>query len=423
MTLSLLLFLVAIIILIACSAFFSGSETALTAASRARMLAMEKAGEERAGLVNQLIEKRDRLIGALLLGNNLVNILASALATSFFIELFGQAGVVYATITLTVVIVIFAEVLPKSWAISDPDRFSLRVSPVIRWVVVLFGPATKVITGLVRQILAIFKVNLDKDTALLSAREELRGTVAILHQEGSVIKDERDRLDGLLDLHELEVSDVMIHRTKMESLDIDMASDKIIAKVIESPYTRIPVWKEEADNIIGFLHSKDVLRAMASQNGKSREISIKKIISEPWFVPETTSLQSQLNAFLHRNAHIALVVDEYGEVEGLVTLEDILEEIVGDIADEHDQNIKGFDPQADGSFIVEGTLPIRDLNRALDWELPDEEATTVAGLVIHEAQMIPEEKQTFTFYGKRFVILKREKNRITQLRIRTLQNH
>ncbi len=420
MTFSLLLLLIAILVLIVLSAFFSGSETALTAISRARMLALEKNGSHRAGLINRLIDKRDRLIGALLIGNNLVNILASALATSFFIEMFGASGVVFATIAMTIIVVIFAEVLPKSWAIANPDRFALRVSPLVGWIVTIFAPVTKLVTLLVRRILDMVGINLDKDSSLLSAHDELRGAVAMLHKEGSVIKDERDRLDGLLDLQELEVSDIMIHRTKMESLDIDQPPEKIVAHVMDSSFTRLPVWQDEPDNIIGFLHAKDVLRAMAGQSRKPAELDIAKLLTEPWFVPETTSLQGQLNAFLRRKAHIALVVDEYGEVEGLVTLEDILEEIVGEIADEHDLDIKGFDPQADGSVIVEGSLPIRDLNRALDWDLPDEEATTVAGLVIHEAQMIPEEKQTFTFYGRRFVVLKREKNRITQLRIRTL---
>ncbi len=420
MILSLAAVFLAILILIMLSAFFSGSETALTATSRARMMALEKNGNGKAGLVNRLIEKRDRLIGAILLGNNLVNILASALATSFFIELFGAAGVVYATIIMTIIVVVFAEVLPKSWAISDPDRFALSISTPIRWVVFLFGPITALVTGVVRKILSKSGVNLTPETSLLSAHEELRGAVALLHRDGSVVKDDRDRLGGLLDLHELEVSDVMIHRTNMESLDIDTPVKKIVSKVIESPYTRLPVWQNEPDNIIGFIHAKDVLRAMANRGKKASELDITKIISKPWFVPETTSLQNQLNAFLRQKTHIALVVDEYGEVEGLVTLEDILEEIVGEIADEHDQEITGFDPQADGSVIVEGSLPIRDLNRALDWDLPDEEATTVAGLVIHEAQMIPDEKQTFTFYGKRFAILKREKNRITKLRIRNV---
>ncbi len=420
MTFSLALLLLAILILILISAFFSGSETALTATSRARMLAREKNGDKRAGLVNHLTDKRDQLIGAILLGNNLVNILASALATSVFIEIFGAPGVFYATIIMTIIVVIFAEVLPKSWAISDPDWFALRVSTQIRWIVLLFGPITNIVSFIVRKILSAFGVNLNKNTSLLSAHEELRGTVAILHQEGAVVKDDRDRLGGLLDLRELEVSDVMIHRTNMQSLDIDTPAKKIVAKVINSPFTRLPVWKGEPDNIVGFIHAKDVLRTMASKNNKISDLDISKIISKPWFVPETTSLQDQLDAFLRQKTHIALVVDEYGEVEGLVTLEDILEEIVGEIADEHDQEIAGFDPQSDGSVIVEGTLPIRDLNRALDWELPDEEATTVAGLVIHEAQMIPEEKQTFTFYGKRFVVLKRDRNRIAQLRIRTV---
>lgn len=421
MTLSLIGLLLAILILILLSAFFSGSETALTATSRARMLSLEKAGDKKAGLVNRLIDKRDRLIGAILIGNNLVNILASALATSLFIELFGAAGVLYATIVMTVIVVIFAEVLPKSWAISDPDWFALRISRPIRMIVLLFGPVTNVVTGIVRRLLSAFGVNLNKNTSLLSAHEELRGTVAILHQEGSVIKGDRDRLGGLLDLHELEVSDVMIHRTKMQSLDIDTPAKKIVTQVINSPFTRLPVWQDEPDNIVGFIHAKDVLRTMAAKNNRISDLDISKIISKPWFVPETTSLQDQLDAFLRKKAHIALVVDEYGEVEGLVTLEDILEEIVGEIADEHDQEIAGFNPQSDGSVIVEGTLPIRDLNRALDWELPDEEATTVAGLVIHEAQMIPEEKQTFTFYGKRFAVLKRDRNRIAQLRIRSVK--
>ena len=420
MIISLISVFLAIIILILLSAFFSGSETALTATSRAKMLAMEKSGDTKARLVNRLIQKRDKLIGAILLGNNLVNILASALATSFFIELFGAAGVVYATIIMTIIVVIFAEVLPKSWAISDPERIALRVATPIRWIVILFSPLTALVTGLVRIILSKSGISLDQESPMMSAREELRGTVDILHRDGSVVKDDRDRLGGLLDLHELEVSDVMIHRTNMESIDIASPTRKIVAKIIESPYTRLPVWRNDPDNIIGFIHAKDVLRTLAVQGKKPSELNINKIISKPWFVPETTTLQNQLNAFLRQKAHIALVVDEYGEVEGLVTLEDILEEIVGEIADEHDQEIKGFNPQADGSVIVEGSLPIRDLNRALDWDLPDEEATTVAGLVIHEAQIIPEEKQTFTFYGKRFVVLKRDRNRIAQLRIRTV---
>lgn len=414
------LIVLAILLLLLASAFFSGSETALTAVSRARIHSKEKNGDERAGLVARLIADREKLIGALLLSNNLVNILASALATGLFISLFGELGVVYATIAMTALVVVFAEVLPKSWAISNPDRFSLAVAPLVNQLVRILGPIAKFVGYCVRWILARFGVDLNEDVSGLAAHEELRGTVDVLHREGAVIKADRDRVGGLLDLHELEVSDVMVHRTSMASLDADDDPQKLVEQILASPHTRIPVWQDKMDNIIGIIHAKDMLRALAATEYNVSAFDIRETMTEPWFVPDSTSLPDQLNAFLRQHAHIALVVDEYGEMEGIVTLEDILEEIVGEIADEHDENMTGLSQQVDGSVIVDGTLSIRDINRALDWELPDDEATTVAGLVIHEAQMIPEEKQTFTFHGKRFVVLARERNRITQLRIREL---
>ncbi|MEL6784857.1 MAG: HlyC/CorC family transporter [Pseudomonadota bacterium] len=412
--------LLAVICLIGLSAFFSGSETALTAVSRARIASMEKAGNRRAQLVLRLIDIQEKLLGSLLLSNNLVNILASALATSLFIGLFGDVGVIYATFGMTVLVVIFAEVLPKSWAISNTEKFALTVAPIVNIIVLVFGPITNVITTIVRRVLRVFGVDLDEDSSPLSGHEELRGTVDVLHGDGGVAKDDRDRVGGVLDLHELELSDIMVHRTAMLSVNADDAPEALVEEILSSSRTRLPVWEKETDNIIGIVHAKDTLRALSSLNYDTSQFNIRQTMAEPWFVPESTSLQAQLNAFLQRQAHIALVVDEYGEVEGLVTLEDILEEIVGEIADEHDEELSGLYPQIDGSVVADGSLPIRDINRALDWDLPDEEATTVAGLVIHEAQMIPEEKQTFTFYGKRFVVLRREKNRITSLRIRNL---
>jgi len=419
MTTAYLLLFVAILLLIVMSGFFSGSETALTAASRARMHQLEKNGDKRAGMVTNLIEHREQLIGTLLIGNNIVNILASALATSFFLGLFGEAGVAVATIVMTTLVVIFAEVMPKSIALANADKFAVTVAPVIRVLVIVFAPLAKAVGWLVRRILKMVGAPIGSED-LLTAHEELRGAVEMLHRDGSVIKDDRDRLGGILDLHELEISDVMIHRTNMESINADDPPRQIVKQILSSPYTRIPVWQGNNDNITGVIHSKDVLRSLAGNKKDIDSLDIKKIASKPWFVPETTTLKDQLNAFLRRKAHIALVVDEYGEVEGLVTLEDILEEIVGEIADEHDEEVSGVKAQADGSWIVDGDVQLRDLNRALDWSLPDEEANTVAGLVIHSAQMIPEEKQTFTFYDKRFVIMKREKNRITSLRIRNL---
>lgn len=410
--------LAAIIVLIMLSGFFSGSETALTAVSRARMHSLENNGEAKAGMVNKLIERRDRLIGTLLIGNNLVNILASSLATSLLLNAFGESGVVIATLVMTATLVVFAEVLPKSWAISTPDRFAMFVAPIIRPFVLVVGPLSSFINGIVRYILGLFGVNLASDESMLLPHEEIRGAVDLLHREGSVVKADRDRLGGVLDLGELEVSDVMVHRTSIQLLNADDTSEENVKMILASPYTRLPVWRGETDNIIGVIHAKDVLRALADVNNKSSSIDIMKIAQKPWFVPDTTNLKDQLNAFLRRKAHVAIVVDEYGEVEGLVTLEDILEEIVGEIADEHDLDVQGVHQQADGSVIVDGSVPVRDLNRAFDWTLPDEDATTVAGLVIHESQIIPEEKQTFTFHGMRFIVLKRSKNRITKLSLR-----
>jgi Mg2+/Co2+ transporter CorB len=411
----------AIVVLIIFSAFFSGSETALTATSRARMHTLAQGGDTRAAMVNRLIERRDRLIGALLIGNNLVNILGSSLATSMFLSVFGPTGVVYATIAMTVLLVLFAEVLPKSWAISNPDRFALTVAPVVNLFVLLFGPLSQVVNWIVRRVLGVFGVNLADDSSMLSAHDELRGTVEVLHKEGAFVKADRDRVGGLLDLAELEVTDIMVHRTKMRSVNGDDPAEVIVREILESPYTRMPVWREDTDNIVGIIHAKDLLRALHDVDNDPSKIDVRKIAAKPWFVPDTTSLQDQLNAFLRRKQHVAIVVDEYGEVEGLVTLEDILEEIVGEIADEHDIDVQGVRQEPDGSYLVDGSVPIRDLNRALDWALPDEEATTVAGLVIHEAQMIPNEQQAFTFHGMRFEVIRREKNRLTRLRLRPVE--
>lgn len=406
----------AIFALLGVSFFFSGSETALTAASRARMHQLARNGNARAGLVERLTAERERLIGALLLGNNIVNILASTLAASVLIRIFGEAGIAYATLVMTALVVVFSEVLPKTLALIRPDGFAMTVSPAVRLVVAVFAPITRMIQLLVNLILKLFGFDADRASAI-SGHEELRGTVDFLHSEGEVVKGDRDMLGGVLDLSELEVSDVMVHRTRMLALDAAMPPEELIGAILDSPYTRVPLYKDKQDNIVGVVHAKDLLRAIQKADGELARVAPAKIAYKPWFVPDTTSVQDQLNAFLKRKSHFALVVDEYGEVQGLVTLEDILEEIVGDIVDEHDSGVQGLTKQADGSYIVDGTLPIRDLNRALDWRLPDEEATTIAGLVIHEAKLIPEQGQLFTFHNLRFKILRRAHNRITRLRV------
>ncbi|TPK44589.1 MULTISPECIES: HlyC/CorC family transporter [unclassified Mesorhizobium] len=287
------------------------------------------------------------------------------------------------------------------------------------WIVVAVLAVLIVLAVAMRtRLLAALGYELSRIEPQRSSGDELRGAVDDFRRDGQVVREERDRVGGLFDLEELEVSDVMVHRTNMRSVNADNAPEAVVREILQSPHTRMPLWKGSLDNIVGVLHAKDLLRALNDVGNDFSRIDVMKIASKPWFVPDTTTLQEQLNAFLRRKAHFAVVVDEYGEVEGLVTLEDIIEEIVGEIADEHDVDIQGVKQEADGSVVVDGTVPIRDLNRALDWDLPDEEATTIAGLVIHETQSIPEEKQAFTFHGKRFIVMKRDKNRVARLRIR-----
>jgi len=421
MTLTLGIMLGAAIGLILISAFFSGSETALTTSSRARLHKLEKGGDKRAKIVLDLKEQPERLIGGILLGNNLVNILASSLATSAFLTLFGDTGVVWATLVMTALVLVFGEVMPKTYAIVYPERFSLFVGSTISLLVKIFGPVVIGVEVIVKNVLSLAGVDLTNTGNILSPQDEIRGAIDLHHKEGAVIKKDRDMLGGVLDLSELELSDLMVHRTKMFSIDVSKAPDEIITELLKSGFSRAPVWRDNPDNIIGVLHAKDVLAALQMQNGDASKLNIKAVCTEAWFVPDTTTVNDQLSAFLRRKAHFALVVDEYGEVMGIVTLEDILEEIVGDIADEHDVINADVSREESGSIIVNGAVQIRDLNRANDWSLPDDEANTIAGLVIHEACMIPDKGQAFTFHGFRFEVVGRKRNQITRIRITPLK--
>ena len=421
MSLDLGLTITAILALIFMSAFFSGSETALTATSRARLNEIERRGSRRAALALDLTNMRERLIGALLLGNNLANITASALATAALIKLFGDSGAIIASGVMTVLILIFAEVMPKTYAIAYPDRSAIAVAPIVRVMVAVFGPVVMAVEFIVKRTLRLFGVDIQNNQNVLSAHEELRGAIDLHMKEGTVVKNDRDMLGGLLALQDLEVADIMVHRTKMTMIDGSEDPKDIVAKVLKSGHTRIPVWKDTTDNIIGVLHAKNLFAALQKHNGDAAKIDIEDILTPPWFVPDTRAIPDQLNSFLRRKSHFAIVVDEYGEVQGLVTLEDIIEEIVGDIKDEHDAVATGVRPKPDGTYLVEGSVPIRDLNRAFDWNLPDEEANTVAGLVIHEARMIPEVGQAFSFHGFRFEILKKRKHQVTAIRMSPLK--
>lgn len=409
--------LLIVVLCILLSAFFAGSETALTAASHGRMHTLEKEGDRRAAAVNRLLRQRNRMIAALLLGNTLVTIGSSAFTTSVLNSLVGENGAVYATIIMTALLLVFAEVLPKTLAINYPDAMSLYVAKIITPFVSVFAPVLAAVEFIVRTVLSLAGVDIGHGRTILSPYEELKGAVDIMHEEGNVERSARDMFGGVLDLQVLHVADVMIHRTKMRTIDADLPPVQIVREVLSSPFTRMPLWRERPDNFVGVLHSKDLLRALDAAGGDASKIDIDDVMLAPWFVPEATTLEDQLEAFLKRKTHFALVVDEYGEVMGLVTLEDILEEIVGDIRDEHDLAVQGVRPQPDGSVLVDGSAPVRDLNRVMAWDLPDEEATTIAGLVIHEAGAIPEAGQIFTFHGFRFEVMRRVRNRITALRV------
>jgi Mg2+/Co2+ transporter CorB len=406
-----------VLMLLVFSSFFSSSETALTAASRVRMHAAEKAGDKRATVVSRLMNIRERLLGGILLGNNLVNILASVLTTKLFTNVFGGGGIalVAATAVMTALILIFAEVLPKTYAISQPDKLALIVARPISLIIKVLSPIVLLVQWIVNIVLRVFGI--DTNASAWTAADEIKGAVDLHLQEGGVAKRARDQIYGVLEIGELTVEDVMIHRSNLSMVDLAMPTDELIKSVLSSGHSRLPVYSNNSDNVVGIIHVKDLLAALV-KSGDALAVDVKKLLRESWFVPETTSVVKQLRAFQSKREHFALVVDEYGALMGVITLEDILEEIVGDIQDEYDEELAGVTRYKDGSAVVRGDIAIRDLNRAMDWKLPDDEAVTIAGLVIHESQTIPTKGQAFAYHGYRFEILARERNQIQSLKVR-----
>ena len=402
----------AIGVLLLFSAFFSGAETALTGASKSRMHALEIEGNKRAKMVNQLREQKDRLIGAILLGSNIVNTLSSALATSLFLNLFGGEGVLYATGVMTILLLIFSEVLPKTYCLMRADFVAMKIAPIIRFLMWIFAPILIIVSAILSIMTRMMKVQAS------STEEELRGAIE-LHEteEEQRTHAKRAMLHSILDLADVDVGSIMTHRKGVETVDISQPISVVIDQVLDNAYSRLPVFRDDPDNIVGILHAKALLREISAVNGDFSKVEISRLLSDPWFIPETTILFDQLQAFRERKEHFAIVVDEYGAFKGIVTLEDILEEIVGDIDDEHDVSIPGVRAQPNGSFIVDGTVTIRDLNRAVGWNLPDDKYSTLAGLVLLESKMIPAVGQNFTFYNYRFKILKRQRNQITLIRV------
>ena len=370
-------------------------------------------------MVNKLRKEKESLIGAILLGNNLVNILASALATSLAISLWGDVGVVYATAAMTALVLVFAEVLPKSYAIKRSENVSLTVAPIISLCVTLFAPITQAVKWFITRIFALFGVDVSDENNLFSASEMIRGTIEMHHKEGKMEKHDRDMLDGILELEEIEVEEVMVHRKQVEGLNVDEEIATLIDSAINSPHSRLPVWEGEYTNIIGILHLKTLLQLIHKKGRRNlTRQHIRSILIKPWFIPSTTSLKDQLYAFRQKRQHFALVVDEYGDLQGIVTLEDVIEEIVGEIDDEYDTiDLNGIVELSDNSWMVEGNVGIRDLNRHLEWQLPDEEANTIAGLVLQEARDIPKKGESFALEEFTLIVESRTPTQVTRVRI------
>lgn len=414
-----------ILCLLVMSAFFSGSETALTASSRGKLKQQADKGSKGAEAAMAVTDDSERMIGALLLGNNIVNILSASLATALLTKMFGDSGVALATAVMTVLVLVFGEVMPKTLAITFPEAVAVRVAPIIRVLIFIFSPIVSVVRALVRALLRLVGVKADPNSKILALREEIFGAISLGHSEGAMEKEDRDRLLGALDLGDRTVDEIMLHRRQIEMVDADLPPDELIAEVLASPHSRLPVYRDNEENILGVIHAKDLLREVdrlrRAGDGLDK-LDIVKVAMKPYFIPDTTTLDEQMREFLKRRTHFAIVVDEYGAIQGLITLEDILEEIVGEITDEFDVVTRGSGLTQDdtGAWVVDGAMTIRDLNRAMDWSLPDTEANTVAGLVIHEAQMIPLEGQSFAFHGFRFQVAQRRENRLTKLKVRAL---
>lgn len=403
------------------SAFFAAAETALTAVSRARIYQLVMDGNKRARAVSNLRKQKEAMIGTVLLGYNAVNIAASVLATSLSIRLFGDGeGLVFTTVIMTLLVVIFTEVLPKTYAIHDAERASLALAMPLSFLVKLLYPITRAIQLFIQCLLKCVGVDITKTNTLVSATDVLRGTIELHHREGKMIKQDRDMLGSILDLNDIEVQEIMTHRMEVETLDADLPPDALVKKAVSTMHSRIPLWRDEPDNILGLLHVKDLIKLMGERQKLLTSAEILAICKKPWFIPETTNLHDQLLTFRNKRQHFAFVVDEYGGWQGIVTLEDIIEEIVGDIEDEHDEVGDEIQKIHENTYLVDGGVSLRDLNRHLGWNLPDDEAATIAGLLIHEAETIPEIGENFNIHGFNCTVMEKSAMQITKLKIEKL---
>ena len=416
MTLFLFGFIFFVVLLIGIAGFLSAAETSVTAASKFKLHSMAKTGNKKAQMVKVLQENLGLSLSTILLGNTLCLAFANAFAGEISADYLGKDALIFVPIVVTFFVTVYAETLPKIIAVNSPERVLMLVIRPL-WVLFrIFKPLTISINYFARAHLKLFgyKPKIQDEFAAL---EELRGAIDIHFADQQDSRDERAMLRGILELRSVDVNEIMVHRKNVTMIDVADSPTSIVEQVLNSPFTRLPVWEGNPDNIIGIIHAKALLRAVNAHQGHVDELDIKTTLTAPWFIIETTDLIDQLRAFKSRREHFSIVVDEYGSFEGIVTLEDILEEIVGDITDEHDVAVRGIRPMDDGAYIIDGSVTIRDVNRQLDWELPDEEASTIAGLLLYEIRLIPEVGQVFKLKGYRFEVLRKHRNQITLLKV------
>ncbi|MDD9331287.1 MAG: HlyC/CorC family transporter [Wolbachia sp.] len=401
-----------VFILLVLSFFFSGAEIGLTSISRSRINKIKLSGDKRAKIIDRLLNRKELTIGTILLGNTIINISCSALFTAIFINLFGNEVIFLSTIIMTFCILLFCEVLPKTYAIQNPEKVASFSAYFLLFFVKIFSPLTIGIQFIVNSILKL--CGLHKNKEVISAADAMRNMITLHRSEGTMLPQDLDMLNSILDLAETEISQIMTHRKNLFSLAINQNKEDLIRHVLTSSHSRIPLWQKEPENIVGVVHVKDLINALREKNNNTEEVDITQVMSKPWFIPESTLLSVQLHNFRKNRKHFALVIDEYGALQGIVTLEDILEEIVGDISDEHDVITENLIKKiSDNVYHIEGEATIRDINRQLHWDLPSEEASTLAGMIVNDIERIPDEGEEFSMYGFHFKIFKKDKNIIS----------
>ncbi|MDF2965608.1 MAG: Hemolysin-like protein [Rickettsiaceae bacterium] len=411
-------FYIAVIVLLVISGICSASETAVTGSSPGKMHKLKSEGSNRAALVVKLLKNKSRLISSLLVANTIVNIFSTSLVTSLFIDVYGEQGTAYASFFMSVVIIIFGEVLPKAIAVIHPEKIALAIAPLLNTLVLMMTPINALLNLIIKGTALIFNISKEQ---VVSATEEVRGMIEYQLEEGNVFKSDRDMLGGVLDLSSITVADIMTHRSHMFTINADLPLEEITKQALNTPFTRIPLWRDDKDNIVGVLHLRSLLKALHDNNFNYLKLKLDNFLTEPWFIPENVQVNLQLSEFRKRRNHFAIVVDEYGALRGVVTLEDAVEEIVGQIEDEHDIQRDLIVKQGENKYIIEGEAPIRDVNRELDWNLPDEDASTIAGLIMHETGRIPDEGEEFKLFNLKMTILRRQANRIRTLLVELIE--